>query len=78
MEITYRFIHQTYGYSSIPRSFGLSSKKSILFSQALCFNRIFSENKVLDNRCNQLKCRLKDSILNENFESKEIYYETLI
>ena len=35
------------------------SKKFIPYSQALHFNRIFSENMFFDNRCNQLECWLE-------------------
>ena len=36
------------------------SKKSIPYSQALCFNKICSENRFFNNRYNQLECWLKD------------------
>ena len=32
------------------------TKKFIPYSQALCFNRICSENMLFDNRCNQFEC----------------------
>ena len=36
------------------------SRKSIPYSKALRFNRICSENRFFDNRCNQIECWLKD------------------
>ena len=41
------------------------SKKSIPYSQALCFNKICSENRFFNNRYNQLECLLKDWGYNE-------------
>ena len=35
------------------------SKKYIPYSQALRFNRIYSENRYFDKRCNQLECWLE-------------------
>ena len=48
------------------------SKKSIPYSQALRFNRICSENRFFDNRCNQLQCWLKDRGYNEKVVRQQI------
>ena len=42
------------------------SKRPIPYSQAFRLNRICSENRFFDNRCNQLECWLKDRGYNEN------------
>ena len=48
------------------------SKKSIPYSQALRFNRICSENRFFDKRCNQLECWLKDLGYNEKLVRQQI------
>ena len=48
------------------------SRKSIPYSQALCLNRICSENRFFDNRCNQLECWLKDRDYNEKVARQQI------
>ena len=48
------------------------SKKSIPYSQALRFNRICSENRFFDERCNQLECWLKDRGYNEKVVRQQI------
>ena len=42
------------------------SKKSIPYSQALRFNRICSENRFFDNRCNQLECWFNIEVTRKN------------
>ena len=48
------------------------SKKSIQYSQALSFNRICSEKRFFDKRCNQLECWLKDRGYNEKVVRQQI------
>ena len=48
------------------------SKKSIPYSQALRFNRICSENRFFDNRCNQLEYWLKERGYNEKVVRQQI------
>ena len=48
------------------------SKKSFPYRQALRFNRICSENRFFDNRCNQLECCLKNRGYNEKVVRQEI------
>ena len=46
--------------------------KSIPYSQALRFNRICSENRIVDNRCNQLEYWLKERGYNEKVVRQQI------
>ena len=48
------------------------SKKSLLYSQAHHFNRIYSESKFFDDSCSQLMCWLKDSGYNEKVVRQQI------
>ena len=48
------------------------SKKSIPYSQALRFDRICSENRFFDNRCNQLEYWLKERGYNEKVVRQQI------
>ena len=48
------------------------SKKSVRYSQALRFNRICSENRFFDNRCNQLEYWLKERGYNEKVVRQQI------
>ena len=48
------------------------SKKSIPYNQALYFNRICSENRFCDKRCNQLERWLKDRGYNEKVVRQQI------
>ena len=48
------------------------SKKSIPYRQVLRFNRICSENRFFDKRCNQLECWLKDRGYNEKVVRQQI------
>ena len=48
------------------------SKKFIPCSQALRFNKIYSENRFFDKRCNQLECWLKDRGYNEKVVRQQI------
>ena len=48
----------THQYLEISSCHVYHSKKSIPYSQALRFNRICSENRFFDKRCNQLECWL--------------------
>ena len=48
------------------------SKKSIPYRQALRFNRICSENRFFDNRCNQLEYWLKERGYNEKAVRQQI------
>ena len=49
------------------------SKKSITYSQDLQFNRICSENRFFDSRCNQIECWLKDRGYNEKVVRQQIF-----
>ena len=55
MRIAKDYTHQYLEFSSCHI---YHSKKSVPYSQALCFNRICSENRFFGNRCNQLECWL--------------------
>ena len=55
----------THQYSEFSSCHVYHSKKSIPYTQALHFNRICSENRFFDKRCNQLGCWLKDRGYNE-------------
>ena len=46
----------THQYLELSSCLVYHSKKSIPCSQALRLNRICSENRFFDNRCNQLEC----------------------
>ena len=48
------------------------SKKSIPYSQALLFNRIYSENQFFDKRCNDLEVWLKNRGYNEKLVRQQI------
>ena len=51
------------------------SKKSILYSQALRFNRICSKNQLFDKRCNDLEVCLKGCSYNEKLVRQQIFRE---
>ena len=55
----------THQYLEISSCHEYHSKKSIPYSQAFRFNRICSENRFFDNRCNQLECWLKNRGYND-------------
>ena len=44
-----------------------TQKSSISYSQALCFNRICSENQFFDKRCNDLEVWLKNVVKMRNW-----------
>ena len=62
----------THQYSEFSSCHVYHFKKSLPYSQALRFNRICSENRFFDNRCNQLECWLKDRGYNEKFVKQQI------
>ena len=55
---THQYRHETFCHVYL-------SKKSIPYSQALHFNRVFSKNQFLDKKCNDLEVSLKSRGYNE-------------
>ena len=57
----------THQYHHVTSCHVYHSKQSIPYSQALRFNRIFSENQFFDKRCNDLEVWLKNRGYNESW-----------
>ena len=62
----------THQYSEFSSCHVYHFKKSLPYSQALRFNRICSENRFFDNRCNQLEYWLKERGYNEKVVRQQI------